>query len=65
MKRGLVAVDDLMAAMPKERREAIEARGAVLLARIQKRMRRQQRMGNITLVSKEDMSYIATRKPAL
>lgn len=36
--RGLVAVDDVMAALPKERRLAIEKRGAELLDKIEKRM---------------------------
>jgi predicted transcriptional regulator len=36
--RGLVSVDDVMAGLPKKRREAIEARGAELLARTAKRM---------------------------
>jgi predicted transcriptional regulator len=36
--KGLVNVDDLMAALPEKRRKAIEARGAELLARIDRRM---------------------------
>jgi predicted XRE-type DNA-binding protein len=36
--RGLVATDDVMAALPKERQKAIQARGAALLARVEKRM---------------------------
>ena len=36
--KGLVSVDEVMAALPKERRKAIEARGAELLARVQRRM---------------------------
>ena len=36
--KGLVSVDELMAALPEKRRKAIEARGAELLARIDRRM---------------------------
>lgn len=36
--RGLVAVEDVMASLPKDRRKAIEARGAELLAKIDRRM---------------------------
>jgi hypothetical protein len=36
--KGLVSLDEMMAALPKERRKAIEARGAELLARVEKRM---------------------------
>jgi predicted XRE-type DNA-binding protein len=36
--RGLVAVDDVVAGLPKERQRAIEARGAALLAKVERRM---------------------------
>jgi transcriptional regulator with XRE-family HTH domain len=36
--RGLVAVEDVMASLPKERRKAIEARGQELLATVERRM---------------------------
>ena len=36
--KGLVSVDEVMAALPKERREAIEAAGAKRLAKIRARM---------------------------
>jgi hypothetical protein len=36
--KGLVSVDDLMAAMPEKRRKDIEARGAALVAKIRLRM---------------------------
>lgn len=36
--RGIVSVDSVMAALPRKRREAIEARGAELLARVARRM---------------------------
>jgi transcriptional regulator with XRE-family HTH domain len=36
--RELVAVEDVMASLPKARRRAVEARGSELLARIEQRM---------------------------
>ncbi len=36
--KGLVSVDEVMAALPKERREAIEALGAELIAKVRRRM---------------------------
>lgn len=36
--KGLVSLDDVLAAMPEKRRKAIEARGAELLAKIERRM---------------------------
>ncbi len=36
--RGMVSVDEVIASLPKERRDAIEARGKKLLARIKSRM---------------------------
>lgn len=36
--RGLIAVDDVMASLPKDRQKAIEARGAQLLAKVERRM---------------------------
>ena len=36
--KGLVSADEVMAALPKERRKAIEARGAELMAKVEKRM---------------------------
>jgi len=36
--KGLVSLDDVMAALPEKRRKAIEARGAELLAKIDRRM---------------------------
>jgi len=36
--KGLVSVDDVMATLPKDRRKAIETRGATLLAKVEKRM---------------------------
>jgi transcriptional regulator with XRE-family HTH domain len=36
--RGLIAVEDVMASLPKDRRKAIEARGAELLAKVKQRM---------------------------
>ena len=36
--KGLVSVDEMMAALPEKRRKAIEARGAELLAKIERRM---------------------------
>ena len=36
--RGLISVDEVMASLPKERRKAIEARGAELLAKVERRM---------------------------
>jgi DNA-binding XRE family transcriptional regulator len=36
--RGLVAVEDVMASLPKDRRKAIEARGQELLATVERRM---------------------------
>jgi DNA-binding phage protein len=36
--RGMISVDDVMAALPKKRRAAIEARGKDLLTRVHKRM---------------------------
>ena len=36
--KGLVSVDDVMATLPKDRRKAIETRGEMLLAKIEKRM---------------------------
>jgi transcriptional regulator with XRE-family HTH domain len=38
MMRGMVSVDDVIASLPKERREAIEARGNELLAKVKRRM---------------------------
>jgi DNA-binding XRE family transcriptional regulator len=36
--RGLIAADEVMASLPKNRRKAIEARGADLLAAVERRM---------------------------
>src|ERR1700761_5553636 len=36
--RGLIAADEVMASLPKNRRKAIEARGAELLAAVERRM---------------------------
>lgn len=36
--RGLVSVNDMMAALPEDRRKAIEKRGAELLAKVERRM---------------------------
>lgn len=36
--RGLIAVDDVIAALPKKRRRVVEARGKELLARVTRRM---------------------------
>jgi predicted XRE-type DNA-binding protein len=36
--KGLASLNEVMAALPKERRKAIEARGAELLAKVQGRM---------------------------
>jgi DNA-binding Xre family transcriptional regulator len=36
--RGMIAVDDVIASMPKERRRKIAARGNELLAKVQRRM---------------------------
>jgi len=36
--RGMIAVEDVIASLPKKRQEAIEARGNELLARVQRRM---------------------------
>jgi DNA-binding XRE family transcriptional regulator len=36
--KGLVSLDDVLAAMPEKRRKAIEARGAELVAKIRRRM---------------------------
>jgi transcriptional regulator with XRE-family HTH domain len=36
--RGLISVEDVMAALPEGRRKAIEARGAELVAKVQRRM---------------------------
>jgi predicted transcriptional regulator len=38
VKKGLVSVEDVMAALPKDRRKAIETRGVALLAKVEKRM---------------------------
>src|SRR5271168_3283090 len=38
MMRGMISVDDVMASLPKRRREAIEARGSELLAKVERRM---------------------------
>jgi predicted XRE-type DNA-binding protein len=37
-KRGLIAVEDVIASLPKERQAAIAARGAELLAKVERRM---------------------------
>jgi predicted XRE-type DNA-binding protein len=36
--KGLVSAREVMAALPKERRRAVEARGAELLAKVERRM---------------------------
>jgi transcriptional regulator with XRE-family HTH domain len=36
--RGMIAVEDVIASLPQERREAIEARGNELLAKVERRM---------------------------
>jgi transcriptional regulator with XRE-family HTH domain len=36
--RGLIAVDEVLASLPKERQKAIAARGAALLAKVERRM---------------------------
>jgi hypothetical protein len=36
--RGMIAVDDVIASLPKERQKAIAARGNQLLAKVQRRM---------------------------
>jgi len=36
--RGMIAVEDVIASLPKKRQEAIEARGNELLARVERRM---------------------------
>jgi predicted transcriptional regulator len=36
--KGLISVDEVMAALPEKRRKAIEARGAELLAKVERRM---------------------------
>jgi len=36
--KGLVSLNDVLAAMPEERRRDIEARGAELIAKVQRRM---------------------------
>ena len=36
--RGLISVEDVMAALPEDRRKAIEARGAELVAKVQRRV---------------------------
>jgi hypothetical protein len=36
--RGLIAVDDVMAALPQDRQRTIAARAAALLAKIKRRM---------------------------
>jgi hypothetical protein len=38
MMRGMIAVDDIIASLPKLRRQAIEARGNELLARVERRI---------------------------
>jgi predicted XRE-type DNA-binding protein len=38
MMRGMISVDDVIASLPKERREAIEARGNELVAKVERRM---------------------------
>jgi hypothetical protein len=38
MMRGMVAVDDVIASLPKERQKAIGARGNELLAKVRQRM---------------------------
>jgi predicted transcriptional regulator len=52
--KGLVSVDELMAALPEKRRKAIEARGAELLAKIDRRMtlkemRKRQKISQATV----------------
>ncbi len=37
-KSGLLSLEDVLAAMPEKRRKAIEARGAELIAKIDRRM---------------------------
>jgi DNA-binding Xre family transcriptional regulator len=37
-KKGLVSLEDVLAALPEERRKDIEARGAKLIAKIKRRM---------------------------
>jgi predicted transcriptional regulator len=37
-KSGLLSLEDVLAAMPEKRRKAIEARGAEILAKIDRRM---------------------------
>jgi len=54
--RGLVSVDDVIAAMPKERQRAIKARGAELLAKVEQRMtlgdlRRKQKISQATVAT--------------
>jgi transcriptional regulator with XRE-family HTH domain len=36
--RGLIAVDEVLASLPKERQKSIAARGAALLAKVERRM---------------------------
>jgi len=54
--RGLVSVDDVVAAMPKERQRTIKARGAELLAKVEQRMtlgdlRRKQKISQATVAT--------------
>jgi hypothetical protein len=41
--RGMIAVDDVTASLPKKRQKAIAARGNQLLATVQRRMTRPRR----------------------
>ena len=40
--RGLVSLEDVMASLPEGRRKSIEAEGAKLVAKIRRRMERQE-----------------------
>ena len=53
--RGLIAVDDVIAALPKERQKAIKARGAELLAKVEQRMT----LGELRKVRKISQAKVA------
>jgi hypothetical protein len=65
--KGLVSLEDVLAAMPEERRKEIEARGAELIARVRRRMtlakiRKGQKISKAALAEVLGISRLEKRK---
>ena len=73
--RGLIAAEDVMASLPKDRRKAVEVRGAELLAKVKQRMTlgelrkgrnlSQAKMANALGIGQMQISRLEQRKDPL